>query len=160
MAEFIVITQHGCLCVGGLVGVWVHLLGCVLVSLRGWALMPCAFSCWAFIRKDLCEARAKCQSSKNQIIFLHLVRCTPHRWGFRSGWHLVRIQVRLTFGEMFPNRHLGAKCDTTSGQVDIWSDLWVRLTSAQAYPSGRDILWPSVILPWVRFTFSQTYPQT
>ena len=32
-----------------------------------------------------------------------LVRCTPRQ------------------------RHLVVKCDTTSGQVDIWSELWVRL---------------------------------
>ena len=33
---------------------------------------------WSFIRKDLCEARAKpCSVFKNQITFLHLVRHTP-----------------------------------------------------------------------------------
>ena len=68
-----------------------------------------------------------------------------------------------------------AKCDTTLGQVGIWSDLQVRLTFCQRYPPqmrllvrltcgqtlgqadlwsdvppGRGILWPSVILLWVR----------
>ena len=50
-----------------------------------------------------------------------------------------------------------AKCDTTSGQVDIQSDLWVRLTLGQMYPPDRDILWPSVIILQVRLTFSQIF---
>ena len=45
-----------------------------------------------------------------------------------------------------------SKCHTTSGQVDIWSDLWVMLPFGQMYPLGRDIIWPSVILHWVRLT--------
>ena len=31
-----------------------------------------------------------------------------------------------------------AKCDTTSGQVDIWSDLWVRLTFGQMDPPNQN----------------------
>ena len=44
-------------------------------------------------------------------------------------------------------RHLMAKCNPTSGQVDFWSDI----------PPGRDILWPSVILLQVRLTFGQIF---
>ena len=117
----------------------------------------------------------------------------------------MRLWVRLTFGQMYPladealghvdifvrslsqvdfwsdvpprQRHLMAKCDTTLGQVNIWSDLWVRMTFCQIYthrwgfrsvwhlvrlwvrctPTGRDILWPSVILLWVRLTFGQIF---
>ena len=45
--------------------------------------------------------------------------------------------------------------DEALGQADIWSDLWVRVTSGQTYSPGRDIFWPSVILLWVRLTFGQ-----
>ena len=92
---------------------------------------------------------------------------------FGSGWHLVRHIPR--------QRHLVAKCDTTLGQVDIWSDLQLRLTLVRHIPRqrhlvakyettlgqvdiwsdippGRNILWPSVILLWVRLKFGQTYP--
>ena len=54
----------------------------------------------------------------------------------RSAWHLVRLWVRLMFGQMYPHpsplcplnappppqyRHAVAKSSTTSGQLDIWS---------------------------------------
>ena len=77
--------------------------------------------------------------AKNQIIFLHIVRCTPHRWGFRSGWYLDWLWFRLTFVQMYPpQRHLVAKCDTTLGQVNIWSDLQVRF---DIWSDGPPIIW-------------------
>ena len=66
----------------------------------------------------------------------------------------IRLQERLTFGQ-------------TSDQVDLWSDVppqaetscgqvWYYFGSGwhlvRCTP-GRDILWPSVILLWVRLTF-------
>ena len=49
----------------------------------------------------------------------------------------MRLQVRLTFGLMYPQ-------DVASGQVDIWSD-WVRLRFGQMYPqdvaSGQVEIW-------------------
>ena len=47
---------------------------------------------------------------------LTFVRHTPPQWGFRSGCHLVRLHVRMTFGQMYPSQ------DEASAQVDIWSD--------------------------------------
>ena len=141
---------------------------------------------WSFIRKiSVMHEQNLVVCSKNQVTFMQLVRCTPQRWGFGSGWHLsdvppgrdilwpsmILLLVRLTFGQIFgsgwplvrctpsPGRHLVAKSDTTLGQVDIWSNLWVTLTFGQMYPPGRDILWPSVILLWVRLTFAQTLGQ-
>ena len=68
----------------------------------------------------------------------------------------IRLWVRLTFGQTLgqvdlwsdvpQQRHLVAKCDTTSAKFDIWSDIQVRMTFGQTYPPGRDILWPSVML--------------
>ena len=44
--------------------------------------------------------------------------------------YLCVPNAALTFGQMYPNppgqRHLVAKCDTTMGQIDIWSDPGVR----------------------------------
>ena len=66
----------------------------------------------------------------------------------------------LTFGETYlppRQRHLVTKCDTTLGQLDIWSDLWVRLTFGQMCSLGRDISWLSLILLWVSLAFSQIF---
>ena len=41
----------------------------------------------------------------------------------------------------------------TFGQTLGYADLWL-----DVFP-GRDILWPSVLLHWVRLTFSQTLGQ-
>ena len=60
---------------------------------------------WPFVRKDLCEARAKPRSVfKFSDNLSALSQMYPPRWGFRSGWHLVRLQVRLTLGQMYPPR--------------------------------------------------------
>ena len=56
-------------------------------------------------------------------------------------WYYFTFWVRLTLGQMHSprQRHLVAKCNTTAplGQVDLWLDV---------PPTGRDILWLSVIL--------------
>ena len=72
-----------------------------------------------------------------------LVRLTsgqiyPPWWGFGSGWHFIRLEVRLTFGQMSPPAETsrGQVCYYFS-QVDLWSDisprmrLQVRLTFSQ-----------------------------
>ena len=96
---------------------------------------------------------------------------------FRPGWHLVRSsgQVDIWSDITSRQRHFVARCDTTSSQVDIWSDVFPRqrhlvakcdTTLGQIFGSGwhlvrcipgRDILWPSVILLWVRLTFGQIF---
>ena len=89
---------------------------------------------------DLCF---RCSATSRDLV----AKCDS-RLNFKSGLHLVRIWVRLYFGQMYPpkmrlqvrvtfsqtlgqvnlwfrctatSRDLVAKCDTTSGQVDIWS---------------------------------------
>ena len=82
----------------------------------------------------------------------HLVRCTPSEASgqvdilsdFRSGWHLVRLWVKLTYGQMYPQMRL--KVRLTCGQTLGWSKVpllgwgfrsdWhvVRLWVAQMYP--------------------------
>ena len=89
----------------------------------------------------------------------HLLRCTPKYDAYSqvdiwselgSGWHFVRctprirLQVRLTFGQMYPP-------DEASGQVDIWSDFgwfWHLLRCT-----------PQIRLRG-RLTFGQIYGQT
>ena len=45
---------------------------------------------------------------------------------------VILLQVSLTFDQMSPRkRHLVARWDTNFGQVDIRSDLWVRLAFDQ-----------------------------
>ena len=149
------------------------------------------FISWVFCRKDLCEARTKMQSefkfSENlsalcqmdsplqmriqvRLTFLSdlQVRLTFGQtyllgWGFRSGWHLVRLLLRLTFGQMYPPAR-----DISWPSV---IPLWVRLTSGQIYPQAKTScgqVWyycrsgwhlvkciPQVRL-WVRLTFGQT----
>ena len=99
----------------------------------------------------------------------------PLSLGFGSGWHLVRLLVRLTFGPMYPHqRDLVAKCVNTlvrltSGQM--YPQQWhlvakcattlVRLTPLVRHTPSTDILWPSVLLLWsdwplVRHTQAQT----
>ena len=76
---------------------------------------------------------------------------------FGSGWHLVRCTSR--------QRHLVAKCDTTLGQADIWSDLWIRMTFGQMdclrqrhlvakcdTTLGQADIWSDL---WVRMTVGQ-----
>ena len=46
---------------------------------------------------------------------------TPAKWGFRSGWHLVTLWVKVTFGQMLPPRWLRLTFGQT-GQVDILQD--------------------------------------
>ena len=110
-----------------------------------WLICSILGAYWPCI-EDLCKAKAKPQCSNFQKTFLHLGRWTPRIrvqvrfdiWSdFGSGWPLVRCTPR--------QRHLVAKCDATLGQVDIWSELWVRVTFGQI-TQGRDILWPSVVL--------------
>ena len=48
--------------------------------------------------------------------------------------HLVAKCITTVVRCTLRQRDLVAKCDTTSGQVDIWSDLWVRLTFGQMCP--------------------------
>ena len=101
---------------------------------------------------------------------------------FGSGWYLVRLWVRFTIGQMYPpGRDIGwpsvilllvrltfgqiypqtkTSCGQvwyysgsgwhlvrSSGQVDLWLDV----------PPGRDILWPSMVLLWVRLTFGEIF---
>ena len=51
----------------------------------------------------------------------------PPGWSFRSGWHLVRLQVRLTFG-CFPIAFLICDYKSNSAKVVPWcgntSDWW------------------------------------
>ena len=62
-----------------------------------------------------------------------------------------------------------AKCDTTSGQVDIWSTIQVRLAFGKMFSHRQRHLvakcdtslsqvdiWSDL---WVRLSFGQTYPQ-
>ena len=101
------------------------------------------FSFWSFIEKT--------SVNQDKIKFSDNLSAqsdgTPYRWGFMSGWYLVRHLVRLTLGQTYPpwirlsvrltftqtssqadlwsdvpprQRHLVAKCDTTSGQVDLF----------------------------------------
>ena len=122
-----------------------------------------------FLRKYLREARAKsCSVFKNQITFLHSFGCSPCRCTFRSGWHLVRLQVRLNFGQMYPlQMRLWVRLTfgQTLDQLDLWSDVPLTETSCgqvwyyfesvwylvrfsgqddiwSDVPPGRDILWP------------------
>ena len=84
----------------------------------------------------------------------------------QSGWPLVRC-IPL-------QKHLVAKCVTTLGQVDLWSDLpttneasggveiWSDFGSGWpvvrcTLSPGRDLLWPSVLLLWVKLTFCQIF---
>ena len=71
--------------------------------------------------------------------------------------NLVRLWVRLTFHQMSPwQRRLVAKFDTTSGQVTIWSDLWVRLIFGPTL--GPVDIWSDVpprMRLWVSLTFGQ-----
>ena len=86
---------------------------------------------WSFIRKDLCEARAK-----------------PHSV-FKFSDNLSALS------QMYPS------ADEDSGQVDIWPDFGSGWSLDRCTPicPGRDILWPSVILLWVRLIFGQTLGQ-
>ena len=69
---------------------------------------------WYFFGQD--DLLVRCNPPGRDILWLSvlqlwsgwpLVTCTPsHKSGFGSGWHLVRCT---------PQRHLVAKCDTTSG---------------------------------------------
>ena len=77
------------------------------------------------------------ESSCGQVIVLHL-------------W------VRLTFDQMYPHgqRHLVAKCDTTSplGQVDIWSAVppWAETSCGQVwyyFTSGWPVYWRVTLVP-------------
>ena len=92
----------------------------------------------------------------------------------------MSLQVRLTLDQTsgladlwsdVPHRqgHLVAKFVTTLGQVDILSDLWVRLTFGQMYPMKRPLVAKCVttlgqvdILSdlQVRLTFGQMYPHS
>ena len=47
----------------------------------------------------------------------------------RSAWHLVSIWVRLTFGQMYPPRHLVAKNGTKMGPINLSLDV----TLVEAY---------------------------
>ena len=62
--------------------------------------------------------------------------------------HLIGLFIRKDLCEARVKTHsvfkfsdnlsgLVAKCNTTLGQVDLWSDLWVRLTFGQMYPPGQ-----------------------
>ena len=123
-----------------------------------------------FLRKDLCETREKPHSmfkfSDNLSALSQMYppglgywsgltygqtsgqpdlwSDDPSRLGFRSGWHLVRLWVRLTFGEMYPPGW---------GFGSGWHlvRLWVRLTIGQMYP-------PQMRLH-VRLTFGKTFGQ-
>ena len=90
-----------------------------------------------------------------------LVRC-PHGWGFGSSWHLGRLWNRLTFSSDVPpiRDMVWPSSDTTSDQVDIWSDLWVRVTFGQTYPQ-QVRLWSGwhLVRVWDRLTCGQMYPQ-
>ena len=64
---------------------------------------------------------------------------------------MVKLQVRLTFGQIYPPRMMlwvRMKIGETFGQVELWSDvplrmmLWVRLTFGQT--SGPVDLWSDV----------------
>ena len=63
---------------------------------------------------------------------MHLVRCTPHRWGFRSGWHfLTDLWVSWPLGEA--SGKVGHFCQI------FWSGcLW------SMYPPDIDIWCPGV----------------
>ena len=74
---------------------------------------------------------------------LSSLRWIPHRWGFRSGWHLCQI-----FGSGWPL----VRCTTPGWGFGLGWHL-IR------YTPTRDILWPNVILLWVRLTFDQTSGQ-
>ena len=84
---------------------------------------------------------------------------------------MSNVWVRLTFGQMYLPQRLVAKCVTilvrlTSGQ--IYPPQWhlvarcvttsVRLTSGQTYPPDRDILRPSVLLPWSGWSLVRCTP--
>ena len=77
---------------------------------------------------------------------------------FGSGWHFLRSSGQGNlWSDVPPSRHDVAKLDTTLGQVDIWSGLPVRLTFGQMNPLHGDLLWPSMLLLWVRLTFYQIF---
>ena len=114
-----------------------------------------------FRRKDLCKARPKLQSvlTFSDVLFALSQMNTPGL-GFGSGWHFVRLWVRLTFGQMY-----SLDRDISWPSVIL---LWVSLTFGQIFGScwplvrhtshpGRDILWPSVILLWVSLIFGQIF---
>ena len=73
---------------------------------------------FGFIEKTSVKQDLNCKVCSNlQMFFLHLVRRTQNRWGFRSGWHfcqIFRLHVRLTFGQTYAHHQ-------ALGQVDIWS---------------------------------------
>ena len=82
-----------------------------------------------------------------------LVRLTsgqvyPPGWGFRSSWHLVRLHIRLTFGQMYP--HAETSCSQVCyyfSQTDLWSDIPPRMRPGQVdISSDSGLGWPLVIL--------------
>ena len=103
----------------------------VVLLQAGWPLVRCTspgnfswpsvlllWSDWSLVR---CTPQA--ETSCGQVCYNigqaePLVTCTPtQRSGFGSGWHLVRLLVMLTFGQMYmpPKDIWVVKCDTTSG---------------------------------------------
>ena len=94
--------------------------------------MKWSYNILVFCRKDHCEARPKMQSVfKFSDNLSALSQMDPHRWGFGSGWCFCQIfrsgwcLVRWTpVGEAL-------------GQVDILSDLQVRLTFGHMDPQAE-----------------------
>ena len=124
---------------------------------------------FGFIEKTSVKQDLNCKVCSNfQMSFLHLVRRTQNRWGFRSGWHFcqifssgwplvrhmptIRLWVRLTFGHTLGQADLWSDVPSRSGfgQVDIWATL------------GQAELWsdvPARFRLWVRLTFGHTLGQ-
>ena len=93
---------------------------------------------WSFVEKASVKQHLKCKvCSKFQKTFLLLVRWTPHRLGFGSGWHFVRSlgQADLWSDEP-PGRDICGQVCYYFGQADLWSGV----------PSSRETLLPSALL--------------
>ena len=117
-------------------------------------------SSWSFIEKTtvkhyLSRLTPIIEASARVDIFVRssgqadLWSDVPPGAGYRSGWHLVRFWVRLTFGQVYPLGEAFGQVDIfvrSSGQADLWSDVppWA------GYRSG----WHLVRF-WVRLTFGQ-----
>ena len=80
---------------------------------------------------------------------------------------VVLCQVRLTCGQMIPQMHLVAKCGTTLGQADLWSNVPLTSTTPPTPSRGSSgqgwyycgSIWHLVNL-LVRLTFGLMYPPT
>ena len=70
----------------------------------------------------------------------------------------AKPHIVFKFSDNFSALRCTTPTDEALGQVDIWSGIGSGWPLVRCTPS-RDILWPSVIILWVRLTFGQTLGQ-